>query len=86
MISRDRTETGHILGRATGLGPITAPERKLSRPAFAILRLLTHVSMYVGANLNKQVRYSDINYHVDDGTSSIAAAVKTIIYSIAFFN
>ena len=51
----DRTETGHVLGRATKLGPITAPERKLNRASFSILRLLTHLSMYVGANINAQV-------------------------------
>ncbi|CAG2252469.1 RNF213 [Mytilus edulis] len=43
----DRTETGHILGRATHLGLITAPERQLNRASFAILRLLTHISMYI---------------------------------------
>ena len=51
----DRTETGHILGRAAKLGPISAPERKLNRTTFSILRLLTHISMYIGANTNPVV-------------------------------
>lgn len=55
--SHDRTETGHILGRATQMAPVSAPERKLNRASFAVLRLLTHISMYVGANVNIEVRY-----------------------------
>jgi hypothetical protein len=51
----DRTETGHVLGRAAKLGPISAPERKLNRATFSILRLLTHISMYIGANTNSGV-------------------------------
>ena len=51
----DRTETGHVLGRAAKLGPISAPERKLNRTTFSILRLLTHISMYIGANTNPVV-------------------------------
>ena len=54
---KDRTETGHILGRAAKLGPVVAPERKLDRASFAILRLLTHISMYLGADVNVHVSY-----------------------------
>ena len=57
VYSGDRTETGHILGSAARLGPITAPERKLNRASFAVLRLLTHLSMYIGADVNTEVNY-----------------------------
>ncbi|XP_063441660.1 E3 ubiquitin-protein ligase rnf213-alpha-like [Mytilus trossulus] len=62
----DRTETGHILGRATNLGPITAPERQLNRASFAILRLLTHISMYIGANTNIQVVGQSIKPNIEE--------------------
>ena len=55
VFRNDRTETGHVLGRAAKLGPISAPERKLNRATFSILRLLTHISMYIGANTNSVV-------------------------------
>ncbi|KAL3881517.1 hypothetical protein ACJMK2_027949 [Sinanodonta woodiana] len=47
----DRTETGHILGRAenrTQLGP----ERTLTPAYCGIIRLLTHLTMMLGANIN----------------------------------
>ncbi|OPL33047.1 hypothetical protein AM593_02814, partial [Mytilus galloprovincialis] len=50
----DRTEKGHVLGPAARLGPLRAPERKLNRASCAVLRLLTHMSMYIGANVNEQ--------------------------------
>ena len=45
------------MGRAAKLGPVVAPERKLDRASFAILRLLTHISMYLGADVNVHVSY-----------------------------
>ncbi|XP_052062754.1 E3 ubiquitin-protein ligase rnf213-alpha-like isoform X2 [Mytilus californianus] len=62
----DRTETGHILGRATNLGPITAPERQLNRASFSILRLLTHISMYIGANNNIQAVGLSIKPNIEE--------------------
>ncbi|VDI24291.1 Hypothetical predicted protein, partial [Mytilus galloprovincialis] len=62
----DRTETGHILGRATNLGLITAPERQLNRASFAILRLLTHISMYIGANTNIQAAGQSIKPNIEE--------------------
>ncbi|KAL3881513.1 hypothetical protein ACJMK2_027945, partial [Sinanodonta woodiana] len=47
----DRTETGHILGHAenrTQLGP----ERTLTPAYCGIIRLLTHLTMMLGANIN----------------------------------
>lgn len=56
FFSVDRTEKGHVLGPAARLGPLRAPERKLNRASCAVLRLLTHMSMYIGANVNEQVK------------------------------
>lgn len=48
---------GHILGRAVSLKTtdITTPRNELSRGSFAIIRLLTHMSMFIAANSNQQV-------------------------------
>ncbi|XP_052062680.1 E3 ubiquitin-protein ligase rnf213-alpha-like isoform X2 [Mytilus californianus] len=62
----DRTETGHILGRATHLDLITAPERQLNRASFAILRLLTHISMYIGANKDIQAVGQSIKPNIEE--------------------
>ncbi|CAG2212296.1 RNF213 [Mytilus edulis] len=50
----DFTQTGHILGRVAHLNLVYSPCRKLSKASSAILRLLTHMSMYIGTNYNKQ--------------------------------
>ena len=63
----DRTETGHVLGRAAKLGPISAPERKLNRATFSILRLLTHISMYIGANTNSGAVCQSIKSNIEQG-------------------
>ncbi|KAK3585576.1 hypothetical protein CHS0354_036763 [Potamilus streckersoni] len=47
----DRTETGHILGRAENRTQI-GPERSLSPAYCGIIRLLTHLTMVLGANIN----------------------------------
>ena len=56
FFSEDRTETGHILGRAEvrGQGPIQ--ERLLSPVHCSFLRLLTHMSMYLAAANDPQVK------------------------------
>ncbi|MEE6515818.1 hypothetical protein FKM82_024889 [Ascaphus truei] len=50
----DRTQTGHILGDPERQGSAVAPDREISRPAFILLRLLTHLSMILGAEENPQ--------------------------------
>ncbi|CAC5391523.1 RNF213 [Mytilus coruscus] len=52
----DRTSTGHILGRATNLGQklVIVQDRKIDRISVALIRLLTHISMFLGANNNVQ--------------------------------
>ncbi|XP_053396339.1 E3 ubiquitin-protein ligase rnf213-alpha-like isoform X2 [Mercenaria mercenaria] len=50
----DNTMTGHILGRAEarGLGP--TPERTLTPVYSALVKLLLHIAMYIGAGSNLQ--------------------------------
>ncbi|KAL3881510.1 hypothetical protein ACJMK2_027942 [Sinanodonta woodiana] len=47
----DRTETGHILGRAENRTDI-GPERTLTPVYCGIIRLLTHLTMMLGANID----------------------------------
>ena len=51
----DSTLTGHILGRAEvrGQGPI--PERTMSPVYTAAVRLILHMSLFLGAGENLQV-------------------------------
>ncbi|KAJ8315842.1 hypothetical protein KUTeg_007992 [Tegillarca granosa] len=46
----DQTATGHILGRAQNRKHQAAPERTLTPAQCAVLRLLTHLSLYIGAD------------------------------------
>ena len=52
----DTTDSGHILGRADHLNDVPFPERNLKRANCAIMKLLLHMAMYIGANNNLQVR------------------------------
>nr|XP_022293483.1 E3 ubiquitin-protein ligase rnf213-alpha-like isoform X1 [Crassostrea virginica] len=56
----DQTATGHVLGRAEGRPPAAGPERSLSPVECAIVRLFTHMAMYLGANVNLQAIQSII--------------------------
>ncbi|KAK3585575.1 hypothetical protein CHS0354_036762 [Potamilus streckersoni] len=47
----DHTETGHILGRAENRVQI-GPERSLTPAYYGIIRLLTHLTMMLGANID----------------------------------
>ncbi|XP_052062678.1 E3 ubiquitin-protein ligase rnf213-alpha-like isoform X2 [Mytilus californianus] len=62
----DRTETGHTLGRAAKLDPVTGTERRLNRTSLAVLRLLTHISMYLGANINLQAVCQSIKPNIEE--------------------
>lgn len=53
----DQTLTGHVLGQADGRQPDANPERELAPIECAILRLFTHMAMYLGASINQQVRF-----------------------------
>lgn len=53
----DQTLTGHVLGRAEGRQPDANPERELTPIECAIVRLFTHMAMYLGASINQQVSF-----------------------------
>ncbi|XP_076113432.1 E3 ubiquitin-protein ligase rnf213-alpha-like [Mytilus galloprovincialis] len=63
----DETQRGHVLGSATNLKPVDALYRKLSKASVAILRLLTHMSMYIGTNTNIQEVCQTIKPPIDPG-------------------
>ncbi|KAM4663578.1 E3 ubiquitin-protein ligase RNF213-like [Discoglossus pictus] len=50
----DRTQTGHVLGDPRRQGPTVAPDRDIAAPVFILLRLLTHLSMILGAEEDPQ--------------------------------
>jgi len=51
----DRTQPGHILGRANRRVVVAQTERKMTPVGCTTLRLLTHIAMLLGANENPQV-------------------------------
>ena len=55
LFRQDTTETGHILGPAAARGEGHVQERALSSVHCSCLRLLTHMSMYLGAANDPQV-------------------------------
>eukprot|EP00105_Crassostrea_gigas_P007927 XP_011422344.1 PREDICTED: E3 ubiquitin-protein ligase rnf213-alpha [Crassostrea gigas] len=61
----DQTATGHVLGRVEGRQPDASPERGLSPIECAIVRLFTHMAMYLGANINQQAIQSLIKPDLD---------------------
>ncbi|XP_078257499.1 E3 ubiquitin-protein ligase rnf213-alpha-like isoform X2 [Rhinoraja longicauda] len=44
----DRTQTGHILGDPSKRETIVAPDRQMSLVSFLLVRLMTHVAMFIG--------------------------------------
>eukprot|EP00105_Crassostrea_gigas_P007930 XP_011422347.1 PREDICTED: E3 ubiquitin-protein ligase rnf213-alpha isoform X2 [Crassostrea gigas] len=62
----DQTATGHVLGRAEGRQPVASPERGLSPIECAIVRLFTHMAMYLGASINQQAIQSLIKPDLND--------------------
>jgi hypothetical protein len=54
-LRRDNTLTGHILGRAQVRGQGPKPERTLTPAYTATIRLILHMSMFIGVGTNPQV-------------------------------
>ena len=52
---KDRTVKGHILGAAEERQPEAYPQRSLLPLDCAIVRLFTHMAMYLGATVNLEV-------------------------------
>jgi hypothetical protein len=55
IFRRDNTLTGHILGRAQVRGQGPKPERTLTPAYTATIRLILHMSMFIGVGTNPQV-------------------------------
>ncbi|XP_018090579.1 E3 ubiquitin-protein ligase RNF213 isoform X2 [Xenopus laevis] len=62
----DRTKTGHILGDPDHRGADIASDRGLTTPVYILLRLLTHLSMILGAEKNMQNIRNILNPQVQD--------------------
>ncbi|XP_073505318.1 E3 ubiquitin-protein ligase RNF213-like [Phyllobates terribilis] len=64
--NEDRTQTGHVLGLPERQGTVIAPDRDLSAPAFIVLRLLTHLSMLLGSEVELQTATHIVKPQVPD--------------------
>ena len=54
----DATEKGHVLGEADARPDLVAPERDLSSPSCAIIRLLMHAAlMWASCNADQVENY-----------------------------
>ncbi|CAC5380698.1 RNF213 [Mytilus coruscus] len=62
----DTTDTGHILGRAICRNLAPFPERSLKPVNCAIMKLLLHMAMYVGANNNAQAICRSIKPDIEE--------------------
>uniref|UniRef100_A0A8C6FXF9 E3 ubiquitin-protein ligase RNF213 n=1 Tax=Moschus moschiferus TaxID=68415 RepID=A0A8C6FXF9_MOSMO len=50
----DRTQTGHVLGNPPPRGVAVVSDRQMSPVAFLLIRLLTHLAMFLGASQSPQ--------------------------------
>ncbi|XP_073505879.1 E3 ubiquitin-protein ligase RNF213 isoform X2 [Phyllobates terribilis] len=64
--NEDRTQTGHVLELPERQGTVIAPDRDLSAPAFIVLRLLTHLSMLLGSEVELQTVTHIVKSQVPD--------------------
>ncbi|XP_025032245.1 E3 ubiquitin-protein ligase RNF213-like, partial [Python bivittatus] len=65
----DRTQTGHILGDPRKRGPVITSERALSPAVVILIRLLTHLSLLLGASNDTQSLLQIIKPKVQDPVS-----------------
>ncbi|XP_076109129.1 E3 ubiquitin-protein ligase rnf213-alpha-like [Mytilus galloprovincialis] len=62
----DTTDTGHILGRAKYRNLAPFPERSLKPVNCAVMKLLLHMAMYIGANNNAQAICRSIKPDIEE--------------------
>ncbi|KAM4037716.1 E3 ubiquitin-protein ligase RNF213 isoform 1-T2 [Anomaloglossus baeobatrachus] len=74
--NEDRTQTGHVLGLPERQGTAIAPDRDLSTPAFIVLRLLTHLSMLLGSEVELQSVTQIVKPHVPDVRSFLVRHIE----------
>ncbi|XP_064251966.1 E3 ubiquitin-protein ligase RNF213 isoform X2 [Passer domesticus] len=75
-IQEDRTQTGHILGGVKNRRTLGTSDRGVSPMVFVLLRLLTHLSMLLGASRDPQSLESMIKPAVDDVVSFLQQHVQ----------
>ncbi|XP_071137105.1 E3 ubiquitin-protein ligase rnf213-alpha-like [Mytilus edulis] len=81
----DTTDTGHILGRANYRNVVPFPERSLKPANCAIMKLLLHMAMYIGANNNAQAICRSIKPDIeeDDVHSYLLSHIQKDLRSIS---
>ncbi|XP_023412590.2 E3 ubiquitin-protein ligase RNF213 isoform X4 [Loxodonta africana] len=62
----DRTQTGHVLGNPVARGVMVVSDRPLSPVVFILIRLLTHLAMFLGAAASLQALRNIIKPPVED--------------------
>ncbi|NWZ10455.1 RN213 ligase, partial [Agelaius phoeniceus] len=72
----DRTQTGHILGDVEHRGTLGTSDRNMSPTVFVLLRLLTHLSMLLGASRDTQSLGRMIKPRVDDVVSFLQQHIQ----------
>ncbi|NXT06518.1 RN213 ligase, partial [Prunella fulvescens] len=75
-IREDRTQTGHILGEVEHRRTLGLSDRGVSPAAFVLLRLLTHLSMLLGASRDPQSLGRMIKPTVDNVMSFLQQHVQ----------
>ncbi|XP_050829286.1 E3 ubiquitin-protein ligase RNF213-like isoform X2 [Serinus canaria] len=73
---QDRTQTGHILGNVEHRKALGMSDRGMSPVVFVLLRLLTHLSMLLGASRDLQSLGSIIKPTVDDVVSFLQQHIQ----------
>ncbi|XP_021096800.1 E3 ubiquitin-protein ligase RNF213 isoform X2 [Heterocephalus glaber] len=64
--NKDRTQSGHVLGKPQPRGVAVVPDRELSPVVFILLRLLTHLALLLGAAHSPQALGNIIKPPVED--------------------
>ncbi|XP_051491080.1 E3 ubiquitin-protein ligase RNF213 isoform X2 [Apus apus] len=72
----DRTQTGHILGDAEHRRSMGVSERAMSPVAFILIRVLTHLTMLLGAIKDPQALQSIIKPPVDNPVSFLQQHIQ----------
>ncbi|CAC5425030.1 RNF213 [Mytilus coruscus] len=62
----DRPEYGHLLGDARESSKVSFPQRKLDAFSMTIMRLLTHLAMFIGSNTHLKATQSIIHPSIDE--------------------
>ncbi|XP_053850563.1 E3 ubiquitin-protein ligase RNF213 [Vidua macroura] len=75
-IREDRTQTGHVLGDVEHRRTLGMSDRGVSPVVFVLLRLLTHLSMLLGASRDPQSLGSMIKPTVDDVVSFLQQHIQ----------